>query len=110
MYLIGDRSLSVYHSRIRNRCSNLNAHLHYNHILASPACECGFDIEDPGRFFFRCPRFLNERHVLFLNTRPYHPLSIHKLLCGNDLLTYEENVIVFEEVQKFIKNTNRFGV
>ena len=110
LYLIGDRSISVYHSRIRNRCSNLNAHLHYNHVLASPACECGFEIEDLEHFFFRCTRFSNERQILFLNTRPYHPLNVHKLTCGNDNLTYNENEIIFKEVQNFIKNTNRFSV
>ena len=87
LYLTGDRSLSVYHSRIRNRCSNLNAHLHYNHLLQSPACECGFQIEDPEHYFFRCPRFTNERQTLFLITRPFHPLNVEKLLCGNDNLT-----------------------
>ena len=110
LYLIGDRSISVYHSRIRNRCSNLNAHLHYNHVLASPACECGSEIEDPEHFFFRCTRFSNERQILFSNTRPYHPLNVHKLTCGNDNLTYNENEIIFKEVQNFIKNTNRFSV
>ena len=109
LYLIGDRSLSVYHSRIRNRCSNLNAHLHYNHLLESPSCECGFQTEDPEHYFFRCPRFANERQILFMNTRPYHPLNVQKLLCGNDNLTYAENEIIFKEVQTFIKNTHRFS-
>ena len=108
-YLIGDRSLSVYHARIRNRCSNLNADLHYNHLLLNPACECGFQIEDSEHFFFKCPRYILERHELFVKTRPYHPLSVQKLSYGNDDLTNVENEAIFTAVQHFIKHTRRFS-
>ena len=88
---------------------NLNAHLHHNHLLQSPACKCGVQTEDPEHYFFRCPRFFNERQILFLITRPFHPLNVEKLLCGNENLSYEENVVLFKEVQNFIKNTHRFN-
>ena len=108
-YLTGDRSLSVYHAQINNRCSNLNADLHYNHLLLNPACECGFQLEDPKHYFFKCPLYIIERRELFLKIRRYHPLSVQKLLYGNDNLANAENEVIFTEVQNFIKQIRRFS-
>ncbi len=74
-FLVGDRLLSVLHSRIRNKCSNLNGDLFRNHLSNNPACVCGHDYEDADHFFFNCNIFINQRIVLFRSTRPYHPLQ-----------------------------------
>lgn len=37
-FVYGDRSLSVYHARIRNECSNLNADLCKNHLRDNSLC------------------------------------------------------------------------
>jgi hypothetical protein len=107
-FKIGERTQSVYHARLRNRCSSLNADLYYNHLRDSPRCDCGFEVENAEHFFFVCKRYQIERRDLFLATRVFHPLSAHKLLFGNENLTDEENGLIFLEVQKYIKRTKRF--
>ncbi len=90
-YLAGDRREQVYHTRIRNQCSNLNADLFRNHISDTSQCDCGHNVEDAEHFFFQCNRFENQRLQLFTNTRQFHPISIYKLLFGNENLTDDEN-------------------
>ena len=108
-FLSGDRIFSIYHARIRNQCSNLNADLFRNHLRPSAPCEYGEDYEDAEHyFFFKCKRFVLQRRELFFNTRIYHPLSANKLLFGNEYLTDEENEHLFMMTQKFIKHSERF--
>ena len=59
-YIQGKRTESVFHSRIRNKCSNLNNDLYQNHLKDSPLCDCGRSIEDAEHYFFRCERYNNE--------------------------------------------------
>ncbi len=107
-YLAGERRFSVYHARIRNRCSNLNADLFNNHLRQDSVCSCGSDIEDAEHYLFRCINHTAPRYQLFINTRGYHPLSMNKLLYGNPNLNDNENEHIFMEVQKFIKHSERF--
>ncbi len=108
-FITGDRCEQIYHARIRNRCSNLNADLFSNHLKDSPSCNCGSEYENAEHFFFQCPRFVNQRYNLFLNSRRFHPLSTNKLLYGIENLTDDENNILFKEVQTFIKRTFPWG-
>ncbi|XP_053404826.1 uncharacterized protein LOC128558706 [Mercenaria mercenaria] len=108
-YLIGERFYNVVQTRIRNRCSNLNNDLFYNHLRDYPDCSCGHGIEDAEHFFFKCSHYADARRLLFINTRRFHPLSTHKLLHGIDSLTIEENKSLFLEVQTYIKSTHRFS-
>ena len=50
-FLCGERYWSVLQARIRNNCSNLNHDLYINHLCNSPACSCGFIMEDVDYFF-----------------------------------------------------------
>ena len=72
-FLHGDRFLQIHHARLRNRCSNLNSDLFYNHLRDNASCNCGHPNEDVEHFLFRCPIYSNQRLILFNNTRPYHP-------------------------------------
>jgi hypothetical protein len=65
-------------------------------------------IENAEHFFFKCNRYVEQRIILFRETRSYHPLNIDTLLFGRENLEYEGNVVIFESVQKFIKTTHRF--
>ena len=107
-YLAGDRLSNIHHTRIRNACSNLNAHLHINFLRDNPICDCGQGTEDPEHYFFKCSSYGEERVILFRNTRIFHPLSTSKLLFGIENNSVDDNSRLFTEVQKYIKLTKRF--
>ena len=60
-FLNGERTFVIYHTRIRNYCSNLNGDLFTNHLRDTPDCECGYHVENANHFFFNCPRFYTQR-------------------------------------------------
>ena len=107
-YIKGDRFLSVIYARIRNNCSNLYNDLYLNHLMPYPLCSCNLEKENAEHYFFRCPKYLNERITLFNETRNFHPLSLDTLIHGDDHLTFEENMCIFTAVHMYIKNTDRF--
>ncbi len=49
-FYTGMRKFTVYHARIRNHCSNLNADLYLNHLRDSPTCQCGYRSENAEHF------------------------------------------------------------
>ena len=44
--------MSIYHARLRNKCSDLNNDLYVNYIKEVPTCECGVDVENAEHYFF----------------------------------------------------------
>lgn len=104
----GDRTYQIYHARLRNRCSNLNADLFYNKLRESPNCDCGFSHEHAEHFLFNCPLYLIQRIKLFTETRRFHPLNTNKLLFGIENNNNDDNSYIFLKVQEFIKSTKRF--
>ena len=108
-YTYGDRYSSVMHARIRNNCSNLSHDLFINHLTQNPLCSCNLEIENAEHFFFRCPKYVNERTLLFRETHVFHPLNLNKLLTGELNETIENNTLIFKAVQKYIKGTKRFS-
>ena len=107
-YLTGQQCFSVFHARLRNYCSNLNSDLFNNHLIPSPICDCKKEIENAEHYLFKCTRYNTQRRQMFLNTRQFHPLSVQKLLFGNENISDLENETLFSEVQRFIKNSKRF--
>ena len=107
-FIVGERFLQTHHARIRNKCSNLNYDLFNNHLRDNHQCSCGSVREDAEHFFFRCQLYLNQRRLLFTNTRQYHPLSCKKLLFGIDNLSDDQNADLLKNAQQYIKQTRRF--
>ena len=97
------------HARIRNNCSNSSNDLYHNYLIPNPLCSCNLEIEDAEHFLFRCPKYANERTILFRETHNYHPLNLNMVLFGDINVTPESNTTVFKEVQNYIKNTKRFS-
>ena len=64
-------------------------------LRLTPSCECGSEREDADHFFFQCHKCENERIRLFRNTRRYHPLNLNTLLSGCDVLSFDENMEIF---------------
>ncbi|MCG8048754.1 MAG: endonuclease/exonuclease/phosphatase family protein [Candidatus Thiodiazotropha taylori] len=108
-YMEGDRYNSVLHARIRNNCSNLKKDLYINHLSQSPNCNCSEVNEDAEHFFFVCSNFTRERIIFFQSTRTFHPLNLNKVLFGDEALSSQENGILFQAVQTYIKSTDRFN-
>ena len=50
-------------ARIRNKCSNLNVDLYYNHLSQTEACDCGNTSETPQHFFFKCKIMLQKGQI-----------------------------------------------
>ena len=112
----------VNHYRIRLGLSHLNSHLHHYNLIDSPSCsnpECGRTPESAAHYFLSCPRYNNERRVLFVSLSrklfpnvnyntfivlmPDHICTI--LLEGSEDASYEENTSIFDEVQIYRLNT-----
>ena len=104
-FFVGKRHLSVVHTRIRNRCSDLNFDLFSNYISQNAICKCGYDQEDAEHYFFRCTQYAIQRNNLFQALRRFHPLDINILLYGSDNLSFEDNSLIFRTVQTYIKDT-----
>ena len=50
--LLGDRNTNIQLTRLRHRCSNLNADLYNVNIIPNSACRCGAHFETAEHFFF----------------------------------------------------------
>ena len=72
-YLKGIRAFSIFHCRIRNKCSDLHADLFYHHLSDDPLCDYQQNVEDAEHFNFKCPRYNEQRLVMFHKTRQIHP-------------------------------------
>ena len=108
-YLKGIHACSIFHRRIRKKCSDLHADLFYNHLRDDPLCDCQRDVEDAEHFIFKCPRYNEQILVMFHKTRQIHSLSVSVVLNGNPDLTVENNSVLFDAIQKYIKDTGRFN-
>ena len=107
----GSRWPSIHHARMRIGCSKLNAHLCYNlHVLASPRCPCGNEIEDPTHFFFHCPLFNAPRQKMLASLLLINniDININSLLWGDADLNMKANEMIFSAVHSYIIETSRF--
>ena len=81
----------------------MHAVLFYNHLRDDPLCDCQQDVEDAEHFILKCPRYLKQRLVMFHKTRQFRPLSVSVVLNGNPDLDAENNLILFDAIQKYIR-------
>ena len=107
----GERKINIIICQLRNSASNLNSDLFYSHLCDSPACRCGFPIEDSYHYFLYCPLYTNQRirlsnsiAVLDVNI----PLSIETFLYGYNSHVFNSNDMLLKIVQEYIRDTKRF--
>ena len=60
-YYLGDRKLSILHSRLRMKCSSLNVDLFNMRIIDCLKCQCGHDSESTLHYCFQCPLYFYHR-------------------------------------------------
>ena len=53
-YYTGQRTIQIYHTRLRTKCSSLNSHLFSKQIIEDPSCLCGA-LEDTYHYLLHCP-------------------------------------------------------
>ena len=109
IYYVGERNLNIILARIRMNCSNLNGHLFNLKLTDDPRCPCGYFFEDSVHFFFVCPLYLPERHILhnFVSTL-VRDFTLKTLLQGSPNLSKEDNILIVKSVIQFIKSSKRF--
>lgn len=104
-YSYGSRRGQILHARLRLGCSSLNYDLQRRSLVESPLCMCG-SVETASHFLVHCNIHSHIRAKLFSDIPC--PTTINNLLYGNEHLTSDENISVFENVQKFIIASKRF--
>ena len=108
-YCSGLRRYQIIHTRLRTGCSSLNYDLFLKNILDNPLCRCnsGF-VENAQHFLLNCRLYREQRIELYDTVSQYCNISLDVLLCGDESLSFETNVIVFEAVHKYIQSSKRF--
>ena len=107
----GPRKLNVILTQLRCAASFLNYDLFKVNIASDPACICGSPREDAYHYFFECDRYSGIRNILMdsLGWVPTHVTVNLDLFTGGSLqLTNEENILILNEVFRFIKCSKRF--
>ena len=110
LFYLGTRNNYIKHAQLRMKCSKLNAHLFSLHVIDSPACICGHNIEDCEHFLLHCPLYYNLRQTLFQtlsNLIDNQHLNTDTLLFGNENYDNKTNCEIFVAVQQYLLDSNR---
>ena len=108
LFYLGKRKTNIILSRIRLKCSNLNAHLFEMKIIGNPSCRCGYFYEDSIHFFFVCPIYNQQRNLLHNNINQTVPFTLRSLLYGCQDLTLAENKEMYNLVLQYVETSKRF--
>ena len=71
-------------------------------------CRCG-SIENSQHFFFHCPYYQQQRNALLNVVSTYHRPTLDLLLYGESSLSYDVNMLIFENIHRYILNCKRFS-
>ena len=106
-HYLGKRTEHIIHCRLRVEMSDLNFDLFSRHLTDNSSCACGHPFETAEHILLFCLNYQNER----INTIRHlgnNYIDIHTLLFGDQSLGPLVNETVFENVQKYIRQTRRF--
>ena len=106
-YYSGNRQGQIIHTRMRLKCSPLNADLYDMHIIEDPSCSCGHSYENPEHFFFHCPRY-NLTRQIFREIDGRINQDTRTFLYGSRDVDSDSNEKLFAIITKYICRTNRF--
>jgi hypothetical protein len=108
LFYEGKRRSAVNHTRLRMGCSALKKHLHRLEIVASPSCACTLEEEDSYHFLFVCPLYAVHRAIMLETIHRIAYPTLNLVLQGDPNLPWEANKIIFDAVQRYIDQTQRF--
>ena len=120
-FYYGERLEAIWHTRLRLGNSTLPCHGHLYGFTDSNLCSCGSK-EDTEHFFLSCPKYAAPRielltsianliapgvhHNLLLHVGKTHLLNT--ILRGSSDLSSIDNLLLFQAVHVFLRNTRRF--
>jgi hypothetical protein len=108
----GERWSNIHHTRLRLGCSQLNYDLFHNiHVIDTPVCPCGHQIESAEHIFLHChlydalrTKLLNDLNIINKDL----VVDINLILNGSKNKNYETNRKIFNAVHAFLKNPRHF--
>ena len=103
----GNRKEQLLHTRLRLGMSDLNYDLYNRHLRNNTNCACGFENENVEHYLLNCPNYINVR-ANTIDTLPIELRTVQILLHGKQELNLQTNTNIFDIVQNYIKQTNRF--
>ena len=120
-YDLGERLPAIWHTQMRLEHSTLNHCSHLYGFTDTPLCTCGA-VENNGHYFLDCPKYAALRTVLLksiagiVSPGVNSSLLLHLdkqyllklILYGSSDLSFHENELLFQSVQLYIKDSNRF--
>ena len=106
-HYLGKRTEHIIHCRLRLEMSDLIFDLFSRHLTDNPSCACGHPFETAKYFLLFCPNYQNERINTIRHVENNY-IDIQTWLFGDLSLGPRVNETVFENVQKYIRQTRRF--
>ena len=106
--LVGDRKSNILLTRIRHRCSSLNADLFSVNIVPYSNCRCGAQFETAEHYLLECRLYYVQRQRLKNNLNPDFELNFDLLTPGTENCNTEQNKDMILAVLRNIKDTQRF--
>ena len=99
-------------SRLRTKCSALNADLYDRNIRLSPVCSCTYRTEEScHHVFFVCPNFKAPRNNILQTLTPIcNDISFGTIMYDDPELQFHINTQICTIVQDFISSYMRFAV
>jgi hypothetical protein len=105
-YSYDPRKLNIILTQLRFNASFLNYDLCKGKILSNASCNCGAPCENAHHFFFDCDKYTDNREIIVnsLNWLPSNiDIDVNLLTKGSDLLTYQENISIFNTLLNILK-------
>ena len=73
------------------------------------SCACGHYVEDPFHYFLGCPRYNAPRNKLLVGVAQHSVVTVGILLYGEPSISDSDNCKIFDAVQRYIIESNRFN-
>ena len=99
----------IIHTKQRLHISDLKQDLVERHVLNDDVCNCGTTSETVEHYLLHCPLYIRAGDIS-IHALPSHYITIPILLNSDPNLSSAVNSSMFVTVQKFIIDSNRFGV
>ena len=92
LYYIGARLVNISHTQLCMNCSNLNVHLFQLHVVDSPDCSHGYNLEDVSHFLFYCPLY----HEIWtkMNDKLYNLFTANNILIVDMVVDESHHLMV----------------